>query len=178
MENDLRRWIRLVEGVSEPDDDDDEDEDRRFNAKYDDDDAKYDNLPSSSAIKSHLPYICAAAQKVYDDWDQSDPDNDELNGGGVCHLIADKIADILSSAGIRVTTQQSMNEQHVYCVCQFRDGVFEIDIPHQLYERGGGFTWYKLPNIVFTPADVQVECLDGDPARMGQYVEDWEEGPE
>lgn len=171
MEN-IRRWMRLVEGIAEPDDDD---EDRRFNAMYDDTDAKYDNLPASSAIKPHLPAICAAVQKVYDNWDQSDPDNDELNGGGVCHLIADEIAVILNNAGMHLTTQQSMNEQHVFCVGQFSDGVFEIDIPHQYYERGSGFRWYKLPNIVFTPDYVHVECLDGNPARMGEYVEDWEE---
>lgn len=138
-------------------------------------DNKYDRLPASTAIKNHLSTICAEAQRVYDAWDQSDRDNDELNGGGVCHLIADRIADILCTAGMMVTTESSSWEQHVYCVGQFSDGVFEIDIPHQLYERGGGFTWFKLPNVRFEPDDVSIRCLDHDPANMGQYVSEWEE---
>jgi hypothetical protein len=164
MNNEIRKWIRLVENEPEDDPEDEFDED-----------VKYDSLPSSAAIKSHLSAICAEAQKVYDHWDQSDRDNDELNGGGVCHLIADEIAYILNVAGMRVRTQSSTHEQHVYCVGQFRDGVFEIDIPHQYYERGGGYTWYKLPNIVFTPEHVHIERLDSDPGRMEQYVEDWDE---
>jgi hypothetical protein len=171
MQNDMRKWLRLFE--NHPDDQfDDEPE---LDPDDDDDDTKYDSLPPSTAIKSYLPALAAAAQRVYDEWDQSDRDNDELNGGGVCHLIADKMADILGSAGMRVTTQSSYHEQHVYCVGQFRDGVFEIDIPHQYYERGGGFTWYKLPNIHFTPDHVHVNLLDHDPAKMGQYVDEWGE---
>jgi hypothetical protein len=33
--------------------------------------------------------LAAAAQQEYDDWIQDE--NDELNGGGICHLIAEKL---------------------------------------------------------------------------------------
>lgn len=136
---------------------------------------KYESLPHSSEVKKYLIPICHAAQKIYDAWDQSDPYDDELNGGGICHLIADEIASILNRAGMRVFTESSTNEQHVYCVGQFSDGVYEIDIPYRLYETGGGFTWTKIPGVRFTPDYVYVHCLDGNPARMSQYVSDWEE---
>jgi hypothetical protein len=168
--NDLRAWMRLIENhLRETDDDDDRDD----YGDDEEDDSRFDHLPPAAAIKAHLAKICAAAQNVYDRWDQSDPDDDELAGGGICHLIADQIVNVLDNAGMSVTTVSSMHEVHVYCVGQFRDGVIEIDIPYGYYERGGGYTWQKIPNVHFTPDMVHIELLDHDPARIDQYVEEW-----
>ena len=51
-----------------------------------------DNQPLKSVkdILALIPQIIAAAQSQYDTWDQSNPDMDELCGGGICHLIADE----------------------------------------------------------------------------------------
>lgn len=56
-------------------------------------------------ISSVKPKIVLVAQKIYDLWIQDE--NDELNGGGICHLIADKIADILNDIGIPSVTVSS-----------------------------------------------------------------------
>ena len=142
---------------------------------YDDgeDENHYDNLPSSDIISSVKPKIILVAQKIYDLWIQNE--NDELNGGGICHLIADKIADILSDIGIPSVTVSSNYEQHVYTVSQCSNGIFEIDIPYSIYEVGGGFTWTKIENVCFTVDDVLVSKLDGDPGNMKNYVDEWEE---
>jgi hypothetical protein len=136
---------------------------------------RFDALPSSSAIRALAPQIAEAAQEVYDAWDQSDPDNDELNGGGICHLIADKIVSILWGADIPCSSQTASDVQHVYVVAQCSDGVFEVDIPYRIYETGSMFTWTKRPGVVFGTEHVVVEKLDWNPARMNVYVEDWEE---
>jgi hypothetical protein len=141
----------------------------------DEEDERYADLPLSSAITAVAPQIAAAAQTVYDAWDQSDPENDDLNGGGICHLIADEAASILSRVNIPCATQCSSHEQHVYVVAQCRDGVFEVDIPHRLYERGGGFTWTKIEGVRFAPDDIVMSRLDGDPAKMADYVDEWQE---
>ena len=169
----MRRLMKIVESMEEPKEDDPD----NYGEDYDEDDedTRFDNLPASSALKPLRASLALAAQRVYDSWDQSDPDNDELNGGGICHLIADQLADIINDAGIPCTSQSSCNEQHVYCVAQCSDGIFEVDVPHRLYERGGGFTWTKLPGITFSEGDISIYQLDFDPGKMAQYVDGWEE---
>lgn len=138
-----------------------------FDDDYDDD-AAYDNLPSSAAIRRLRPQIAAAAQQVYDHWHQDD--DDELNGGGICHLIADATANLLSEAGIPVWTETASDVQHVYCVAQCQDGVFEVDIPYRMYEYGSMFTWTKIPDVQFDASDVVISMLDSNPSRIGIYV--------
>ena len=142
-------------------------------ANEDEDDEKYDRLPASSVIKSLRNKIATKAQHIYDHWKQDE--DDELNGGGICHLIADEVCDVLSNSRINCSTVSSNHEVHVYTVAQCSDGVFEVDIPYNLYERGGGYTWHKIPNIKFSLNDVVISKLDGNPGRMAQYVDDWED---
>lgn len=137
------------------------------------DDSRYDALPSSKSLHALKPAMAAAAQKVYDSWVQDE--DDELNGGGICHLIAEEIAGIMSDAGIPVSTVTASDVQHVYCVGQFSNGVFEVDIPYHLYERGSMFTWTKLEGVTFSTDDISVYRLDANPARMYIYVEEWDE---
>lgn len=138
----------------------------------DPDEPSYDHLPSVKVVQALRPQIAAAAQQVYDAWEQGD--DDDLNGGGICHLIADKAADLIGTAGVPVSTQCSTYEQHVYCICQCSEGVYEVDIPYRIYEHGSMFTWTKIPDVTITPDDVVIDRLDADPGRIGQYVEEWD----
>jgi hypothetical protein len=156
--------MRYKEILREADDfDDDEDEDE----------SRYAHLPSIQVVNALRPRIAAEAQRVYDKWAQDE--NDDLNGGGICHLIAEEAASLISTAGVPVATQCSSYEQHVYCICQCQEGIYEVDIPYSLYERGGGFTWTKLPDVEFTADDVAITKLDYNPGKMGDYVEEWED---
>ncbi len=127
---------------------------------------------SISDIKRLVPKMVRAAQKVYNEWDQSDPDNDELCGGGICQDIADRIASVLNSHGIDAATvdNQGMGEQHVWTVAKVDDGVYEIDIPPNNYERGGGYTWKKIPDVEFTPNSLYIGRLSVDPEDFENYV--------
>ena len=121
-----------------------------------------------------LQKMAAAAQKIYDDWDQN-PETDELNGGGICHLIADDLAGILCRVGIEASTVSSNFEQHVYVVAKFREGVYQIDIPYHTYEQGGGYTWKKLPGIAFDSSHVSIYKIDSNPRNFHLYIDPMEE---
>lgn len=128
------------------------------------------SLPSINKIKSLAPKIAKAAQAVYDKWDEED--RDTYAGGGICHLIADSIVDLLYSARIECQTVSSSYEQHVYTVAKVKEGVYSVDIPHSLYENGGGFSWTKIPDVEFDPRDVELYRIDGDPKSYPQYVDE------
>ena len=107
--------------------------------------------------------IADCGQRVYDEWHQNDEGYDEMLGyGGICHLIADEIIDLLYNNDIECTTISSDHEVHVYVVCKLEEGVFKIDIPHNFYELGGGYTWKKISNISFDDSIVYIDQLSYD----------------
>lgn len=125
--------------------------------------------PSSAVLLAGRATFAEAAQRVYDDWDENE---DEYAGGGICHLIAEEIADELNGKGIDADTVDNggMGEQHVWVVAKVSDGVFLVDIPPNVYERGGGYTWTKVPGVRFEASDVIVDRIDADPAKFDDYV--------
>jgi hypothetical protein len=109
-----------------------------------------------SRINSLKPLFVKAAQDQYDSWDQDETGYDqELGYGGICHLIADDIVDIIDEhiPNALSTTISADHEQHVYtAVAHKSDDEWEcymIDIHHGYYETGGGFRWTKLPDVEF-----------------------------
>ena len=125
-----------------------------------------------SSVKAKL---AAAAQKIYDEWKQdAEGYNEELGHGGICHIIADELADVLGNLGIDCSPVCDSSVQHVYLVCRFKEGIYMIDIPYYVYERGGGFTWKKLPDIVFDESHVVISRLDSDPRKFDQYTDQYE----
>jgi hypothetical protein len=65
----------------------------------------------------------------------------------------------------------SNQEQHVFVVAQFKEGVYMIDIPYDVYESGGGYTWKKKNNIIFNRDHIVIRKLDNDPDKFNQYVD-------
>jgi hypothetical protein len=159
----MRAFLNIVEAAFA----DDEDETP---------DVSFEHLPSAKAIDALRPALVAVAQKQYDSWQQDEDGYDhEVGNGGICHLIADDMQTILSHAGFNVWTQTATDVQHVTCVVQASDGVYDVDIPYRLYEHGGGFVWTKLPDVRFEPGDVAVYCIDVDPSQISMYVEGFED---
>jgi hypothetical protein len=119
--------------------------------------------------------LAAAAQKRYDKWQQNEQGrSEELGYGGICHLIADDLIDVLQTHNIyNCQTVCSNYQQHVYVVGKFIEGVYMIDIPYYLYETGGGFTWHKTPNVVFDESYIDVIRLDADPENFKDYIDDF-----
>jgi hypothetical protein len=130
-------------------------------------------VPSIKIMDSMKTRLAEAAQKVYDAWEQDAEGNDEeYGGGGICHDIADNMAEVLGNAGVEATTvSQSVGDVHVFVVAKFREGVYSIDIPPSLYERGYAYTWTKIPGVRFGAGDISVDLVDRNPERFEDYTE-------
>ena len=113
------------------------------------------------------------AQEQYDDWKQDHNGQDvELGSGGICHLIAEDLINVLYRHKIEnVQSVCSNYEQHVYVVGQFKEGIYEIDIPYDVYETGAGYTWKKIPNVQFSRNDIVIRRLSSDPSEYSNYVD-------
>lgn len=128
-------------------------------------------LASISQIKTHMHKILVASQKVYDDWDESDEDT--YAGGGICHIIAESICDVLSNAGVECSMVSSPHEQHVYVAVKCKEGVYTIDIPYSIYETGAGFSWQKIPDVQFQERDVVFYQVSRNPGDFDEYTDSW-----
>jgi len=129
--------------------------------------------PLLKQLEALRPQFAAAAQAVYDEWDASDEiDGDaEVGQGGICHLIADKILDVVASnlPDLNMTTISSSHEVHVYVVVgettvndegDKDEDYYLIDIRPHVYETGGGYTWKKIPDVAFTPDDITIDWAE------------------
>jgi hypothetical protein len=131
---------------------------------------------SVAILESLIPKMLSAAQEVYDAWDQSDEEHGDwqVGFGGICHLIAEAIADVINTAGYDAVTVDSggMGEQHVWARVKMPDGIYDVDIPYHIYESGGGYNWTKLPNVVFETDHIRnsIDLVSHDPNEWDQYT--------
>lgn len=132
-------------------------------------------VDGATLIKQCAPEIMARVQQEYDAWDQSGEYGDgDLGFGGICQNFAEIVAEILNMKGYETSTVSStMGEQHVYAVTKMHDGVYEVDIPYWMYERGGGYNWTKIDGVRFSPNDLQITRLSPDPEQYPEFVEDF-----
>ena len=128
------------------------------------------NFLSVSDAKAVSSRLVLAAQGEYDLWDAEDTDT--YGRGGICHLIANAMMDVLQSAGIAACPVESETEPHTYVVFQVKEGVFSLDIPWQRYEtQGDNDVWSKLPNITFNSSSLKWSQVSRDPDDFDQYLE-------
>lgn len=119
-------------------------------------------------IKDLFDKIIEGVQRVYAEWDESDLDT--YAGGGICHLIADEICDILLNNDIECCTISFESEQHM-CVAIKYDGVYLLDIPYDIYETGSTYRWKKRKGITFTTKDIFISKISNNPEEYSQYCE-------
>jgi len=115
---------------------------------------------TSKQIAAWRSQMCAVAQEVYNEWDQSDAEygDPELGFGGICDRIAEAIGNIIARHGVDTATIGA--DDHASLAANLADGVFEIDIPPHVYETGGWYNWKKRPDVVFRPADVMITRIE------------------
>lgn len=121
-----------------------------------------------------MPNILKGAQTVYDNWTQDENGYDEeYGGGGICHEIADSIVEVLSQHDVEATSvSQSIGDVHVYVVAKFQEGIYEIDIPPNIYEIGSAYTWKKIPNIKFNKNNIIINLIDKNTNKFEDFLED------
>lgn len=133
-----------------------------------------DELPSVNQAQSLIPELVSTTQHVYDNWQQNDDGYDEeLGEGGVCQDIADAMAYVMDSNGIdsMIVDNGGMGDQHVWIMIKVREGVFSVDIPPSVYETGGGYSWKKIKNVVFTNNDVVFDKVSNNPEEFENFGE-------
>jgi hypothetical protein len=131
-------------------------------------------LPTRSQdLKSSFPIIASLTQAVYDEWEQDeDGIDEELGSGGICDIVAGRIATCLAEEfGIDAYVQHVEMDCHTLVVAVLEDGIFTVDVPPGVYETGTGYTWTKRKDIVVRAEDVEVLQLSADPTTLHLYVD-------
>lgn len=90
-------------------------------------------------------------QNLYDDWYQ-----DEYDTNGLCDQISDVIGSILSHNDINHTEGGHDGDDHSYIIAYDDTDTFIVDIHPSVYEIGGGYSWKKIDNVVFTVDDIEI----------------------
>jgi len=121
-----------------------------------------DSRELESKIKTLLPKLAEKAQEEYDAWDEENID--EYAGGGICHIIADELCDILNRNDIDCSTYSLNFKQHVISLAYDTQTktVISIDLPEYVYETGGGFSWRKIQDVEIEPNDFIISELNWD----------------
>lgn len=113
--------------------------------------------PLLQRLRALIPRIVVAAQTEYNAWDQNeDGEDEELGTGGICDAIASSIASILAGAGIDCVDGGQEGDDHAFLYAYDDTEAYEVDIPPQIYERGGGCSWKKIPDVEFEAGDVSI----------------------
>lgn len=122
--------------------------------------------------------IAKVAQKEYDTWTPEEEGGDEEWGeGGICHEIADSIVGALSELGIdAISMQASVGENHTFVIALMKDGIYNIDVPPDVYEIGSGYNWTKKPGVVISSSDVIIDLITRDVSKWEEYSNEMNEG--
>lgn len=101
--------------------------------------------------------MAAAAQAVYDGWEQDADGIDEFGygGGGICDTIAERLAEVIGDAGQCLPGGWD-GDDHAWLLVTDGVSAFKVDIPPHVYETGGGMNWTKLPDVTIDPGDVVI----------------------
>ncbi len=133
-----------------------------------------DYISLKQAILPLRTELAFAAQKVYNDWNVVEGEEDFLNGGGICQDIAEAMCGVINQKFPQITCSTmdaSVGDQHVFSIAYLPEdtqGYVVIDISPYLYETGGGYSWKKIPNVVFDANDVSVTAHRGN-ANVENY---------
>lgn len=121
-----------------------------------------------SELLGHRQAIANLAQGIYNDWSQDGDGSDDVYGsGGICDAISGAIGEHLASHGFDVHEGSQEGDDHSWTMAVKGPDVFGVDIPHHIYESGGGYSWKKLPGVKFGPEHVHVFKIDGvDPTKI------------
>lgn len=74
-----------------------------------------------------------------------------FGSGGACDAIQRAMSDVLSKVDAQITEGGQPGDDHAYLIVFNDNEAYEVDIPPYVYERGGGYNWKKIPNVILTP---------------------------
>lgn len=62
--------------------------------------------------------------------------------------------------GVEIREGGWEGDDHAYIIVQRGRKAFVVDIPPEVYETGGGYSWRKRKGVQFEPDDVVIEEAD------------------
>ena len=113
-------------------------------------------------LRSIRTEMAHAAQEVYDSWDQDeDGDDPELGSGGICDRISDALASVVVNAieDVEVHEGGQDGDDHSWLIVMNNAEAYSVDIPPRVYETGGGYSWKKIPDVVFKSDDIVIDNI-------------------
>ena len=121
--------------------------------------------------------VAQVAQKEYEKWTpEEDGGEEEWGGGGICHTIAESIVGALSDMGIdAISMQASVGENHTFVIAKMKDGIYNIDVPPNVYEIGSGYQWAKKPGVAISSSDVIIDLITKDLSKWEEYNDEMNE---
>ena len=128
----------------------------------------------AARLKAFAPEIARAVQRVVDDWEQDEEGlSEEYGAGGICDDVAEAILDVVQGSGLaeEVVTYHWSDDNHTAVVARMSDGVYEVDVPLDVYETGSWYRYKKRPDVQVRADDVTVVRL-GSLDEWSSYVEE------
>jgi len=116
-------------------------------------------------IQALRPQLAAAAQSVYDEWEQDADGLDfELGSGGICDRISEAMASVIvgSIPDVQIADGGAEGDDHAWLIVHDGRQGYHVDIPAHIYEHGGGYSWTKRPDVKFSPNDVEISQIPAD----------------
>ncbi len=123
-----------------------------------------------SQVERLVSLLAKEAQEVYDDWDQDEEGySEEYGSGGICDDIAEAFCSIMLSRGIDCASIYNEYDYHTSAYAykinpdydedqgNSRGELIKVDIPPYAYEEGAGYTWKKIPGVIFNRSNVVIE---------------------
>src|SRR5262245_59413971 len=82
----------------------------------------------------------------------------ELGGGGICDRISDEISGVIVSSldDVNVTDGGADGDDHSWTIAYRGGEAYGVDIAPSVYERGGGYSWTKVPDVTFDSSDIDI----------------------
>jgi len=104
------------------------------------------------------PQMVRAAQEIYNLWEQDDDGFDEEYGsGGICDQISQEISNVIAnSIDADIIPGGQDGDDHAWIFAKRGNEAFSIDIPPGYYESGSGYSWVKIPNVIFTTEMIEI----------------------
>ncbi len=131
--------------------------------------AKRKPLASSNFLNTLKPNLVRVAQKVYD-WGVKK----RREGDGFCDYIADAFEDFFSLHEIPAyhRSKNQGSTWHVSTIVCCSDGVFDIDIPYEIYETytEADDAWKIHTDVHFTSDDIKIKKISGFPAAFEDFL--------
>lgn len=112
-------------------------------------------------LQALRPALARAAQKVYDGWEVEEDGDDDYGGGGICDDVANALGEVVNRAldDVTIVDGGQDGDDHAFIVVLTDTEAVAVDIPPDVYERGGGYSWEKIEGVRFDAGDVVLDSL-------------------